>query len=604
MIGARSNPASGNAAPTPADEAAGQLRPAQDPPAPSPQAWGESPTHVEVRNSGNVSRMPLEQPRLVIGRAPEAQVHLDNASVSRQHAELFRDPFGRWWIRDLTSRNGTFVNGQRVTERVLAPGDIVQVGACSLVLQTSGNTATAVGSGRSGVFVNEAESSTISTLRELEPPRIAASHLMTLNGLSQRLLAAADPAERRDALCRLMVGEEFHARSAVVLRVSKGETEAPPQVISECHFGGPAAGAFGYAAEPPYVSRSLLRAVRTRGEAALASNLSNPSGAAGGMGGMGAAIEMSIAPSVMTVAAIACPLAEDGESLDVLYASFPPQFGTGEWLALAGLAAKQYQQAEQVWRSRAQAESHAALERELQRARQIQMRLVPKNPVVAGLDLAIGFNPCRWVGGDYVDIAQMKDGRTLLTIADVCGKGLAAALVSATLHTMVHGSIAAGMDLRNLMRSLSTYLGTSLSDESFVTMVAVALDPATGVVECVNAGHPPPLLLVEPGKDPVPLASGSNLPLGLDPTEELEIHSHQMSPGSLMALYTDGLTEQTDEAGEMLGIRGLSDWLRDLWDASDTTAAAAADRLMQRSEVLRGQRVPDDDRTFLVARRV
>jgi serine phosphatase RsbU (regulator of sigma subunit) len=169
----------------------------------------------------------------------------------------------------------------------------------------------------------------------------------------------------------------------------------------------------------------------------------------------------------------------------------------------------------------------------------------------------------------------MKDGRTLLTIADVCGKGLAAALVSATLHTMVHGSIAAGMDLRNLMRSLSTYLGTSLSDESFVTMVAVAVDPATGAVECVNAGHPPALLLVEPGKDPVPLASGSNLPLGLDPTEELEVHSHQMGPGSLMALYTDGLTEQTDEAGEMLGIRGLSDWLRELWDASGTTAAAA-----------------------------
>ena len=115
------------------------------------------------------------------GGAPESQIHLDNASVSRQHAELTRDPFGRWWVRDLASRNGTFVNGQRVTERVIAAGDIVQVGACSLVLQSSPTRRVGVhraGRGmRSGVFAPEADVSTISTLRDMQPPRIAASHL-------------------------------------------------------------------------------------------------------------------------------------------------------------------------------------------------------------------------------------------------------------------------------------------------------------------------------------------------------------------------------------------------------------------------------------------
>ena len=92
----------------------------------------------------------------------------------------------------------------------------------------------------------------------------------------------------------------------------------------------------------------------------MASNLSN-SNAAGPQGQ--SAIEMSIAPSLMTVAAVACPLHDDGASTDLLYAILPPQYGTGEWLALASLAAKQYQQAEQVWRARAQSEEHAALER-------------------------------------------------------------------------------------------------------------------------------------------------------------------------------------------------------------------------------------------------
>jgi phosphoserine phosphatase RsbU/P len=579
---------------------------------------GEGPGFVEVRNGTNVSRRPLDQPRLVVGRAPESQIHLDNASVSRQHAELTRDPFGRWWVRDLASRNGTFVNGQRVTERVLAAGDIVQVGACSLVLQSSPTSvgSTAPGRGmRSGVFGPEVDVSTISTLRDVQPPRLAASHLNTLTGLSQDLLGTPDPVGRCEAICRLMVSHEFHARSAVVLRVSKADPDAPPQLLCEphhavsCLFPGPssppsrAAGAAGPGtpAETPYVSRSLLRAVRSTGEPSMASNLSN--GSAGGPQGP-SAIEMSIAPSLMTVAAVACPVHDDGASTDLLYAILPPQYGTGEWLALASLAAKQYQQAEQVWRARAQSEEHAALERELQRARQIQMRLVPKNPVVPGLELAVGFSPCRWVGGDYVDVARMDDGRTLLTVADVCGKGLAAALVSSSLHTMVHGSLSAGgTDVLRMMQSLSAYLTTAMSDDSFVTMVALAIDPATGAIECVNAGHPPPLL-IEPGGQIRSFAAGKNLPLGCDPTEVLEGESAEMPPGSVLALYTDGLTEQRDESGEMLEIEGLRGWLSEVFASPGISTAAAADALHQRCEALRGKRIADDDRTFLLARRL
>jgi serine phosphatase RsbU (regulator of sigma subunit) len=197
----------------------------------------------------------------------------------------------------------------------------------------------------------------------------------------------------------------------------------------------------------------------------------------------------------------------------------------------------------------------------------------------------------------------MKDGRTLLTVADVCGKGLAAALVSSSLHTMVHGGVAAGLDLRGLMRTLNAYLSTTLPGESFVTMVVAAVDPATGTVECVNAGHPPPLV-INPGQAPRELHSGENLPLGCDATEYMQSHSYELSPGGLLALYTDGLTEQTDDAGELLGMAGLTAWIGDICAAQGITAAAAADALTQRSEALRGSRPPDDDRTFLVARRV
>src|SRR3954447_14343416 len=80
------------------------------------------------------SRVPLGGQSMVIGRGREAQVFLDSRTISRRHAEISCDPFGRWWIRDLGSHNGTVVNGTRVTEYLLKLGDQMQVGEFSMAL--------------------------------------------------------------------------------------------------------------------------------------------------------------------------------------------------------------------------------------------------------------------------------------------------------------------------------------------------------------------------------------------------------------------------------------------------------------------------------------
>src|SRR5688500_19860935 len=72
---------------------------------------------------GTIARVPLVGRHLVVGRAPDAQVRLDRPTVSRQHAEIVCDPFGRWLIRDLESRNGIRVRGSRVAELALRPGE-------------------------------------------------------------------------------------------------------------------------------------------------------------------------------------------------------------------------------------------------------------------------------------------------------------------------------------------------------------------------------------------------------------------------------------------------------------------------------------------------
>jgi serine phosphatase RsbU (regulator of sigma subunit) len=577
--------------------------------------------YLDVRGAdGSRGRVPLSAAGGVIGRRGDAQILLESTTVSRQHAQLSLDPATlRWRIRDLGSRNGTLVNGEPVTERALSPGDQIQVGNFQLMLVVTSTGRFAVASTATADEANHSVLLThgpvklsdddgggrLTSLGDIEPPRVATAQLQPLTELSHKLLETADPADRARALCRMMVSPQFHGESSLLLRVQADAPDDPPQTLCEaqCRDGPCGDG-------PPYVSRTLLRAVLDRGEPALASNVRGPYAPPSGSDST-SNIEMSIGPSVAALTAVACPLRRDSASgaLDVLYVTLPPQYGTGEWLALAALAGKQYEQAEDAWRARDRAAEHAALERELERARQIQLRLVPKTAELEalrarGVDLAIGFAPSRWVGGDYVDAVAMNDGRrVLLVIADVCGHGLGAALVTSVVHTFVRAAVRAGVDLPALAGGLSRHLSDTLTTDSYVTMVAIALDVAEGAVECVNAGHPPPLV-VAPDCTVRRMAHGLNLPLGLE-TADFDVQTERLGPGEFLALYSDGLSEQADAGGAMLGIAGLMATLGQICGGgSDGSAKGAARQLDQFLARRQGDRPPDDDHSFILARRL
>jgi phosphoserine phosphatase RsbU/P len=248
-----------------------------------------------------------------------------------------------------------------------------------------------------------------------------------------------------------------------------------------------------------------------------------------------------------------------------------------------------------------QAAEHAAMQRELAAARRIQHTLVPRDPKVPGLDVAVGFVPCLAVGGDYVDTVQLPDGRTLLALADVCGKGMAAALVASGVYTLIHSGVRAGMTFRPLMEHINGYLCQTLQIGSYVTMVAGALDCRTGELEYLNAGHPP-ALVIRSGQPARQLAYGENLPLGCEPVP-LVFQKTQIEPGELLALYSDGLTELGDESGELLGIEGLAGALWALHATPHTPAAQVATYLTAQLDAIQGTRQPLDDRTFLLVRR-
>jgi len=552
------------------------------------------------------ARVALAGQQLIIGRAKDAQIFLDSRTISRRHAEIIHDPFGRWWIRDLGSHNGTLVNGDRIREHLLKHGDLVQVGEFSLALASTGDDSAALPPTKAAsVALTESGGGRIASLRDFESPRLAAEHLSILSELGQQLLLLESPGQRLAALCKLMVRPEFHGRSALALRASKESFTDAAQPLCDPQ------SAPGDETLSPYISKTLIRTLLARNEPVLASNAQAP-----GQGASAPAMtELSLAADVMTISAVACPIKSEPTYTDLLYVLFPPEYGNSEWLALTALAVKQFQQAESTWAARKLGEDHAAIERELNRAHNIQARLCPRDLILPGLDYAIGFTPCRWVGGDYVDLIKAPDsigGKILLTIADVCGKGLPAALVASSLHMMTHTAMRAGTPLEAIMQNLNIYLSESLTPGTFVTMLAALLEPETGKLEVINAGHPAGLF-VSPAGEITQTQSAANLPLGLDADAAPHAETTTLHPGEYLVLFTDGLTELSVGEGELLGDDLLAQHISDLIkthhagaDAALTTDSAAAFLAAKLTALLDSLQVgmAQDDRTFLIARRI
>jgi serine phosphatase RsbU (regulator of sigma subunit) len=276
----------------------------------------------------------------------------------------------------------------------------------------------------------------------------------------------------------------------------------------------------------------------------------------------------------------------------------PSEFGTGDWLALVSAAAERFSEGEQVWVARCEAELHLSIEHDLERAREIQRHLIPSHPDVPGLDVAIGFEPCHWVGGDYVDAVPLADGRAFLTVADVCGKGLQAALVASGVHSRVHAGLDAGLGLEEVMEGVNHYLHEFLPEDSFVTRCSMLIDPVSGEMQVMNAGHPAPIMLDASG-NVRRLASGLNLPLRV--AGSLSAGHDRLGPDEVLLMFTDGLLESGEDRSMDAGFQCLTDGLRAARTAGPLSTVAERLSGFLRSA---GTGAHDlDDRTFLLARR-
>lgn len=243
------------------------------------------------------------------------------------------------------------------------------------------------------------------------------------------------------------------------------------------------------------------------------------------------------------------------------------------------------------------------LEEELRLARSIQERLLPHTlPALPGNTLAALALPSRYVAGDYYDAIDLGEGRVLLAVADVAGKGLPASLLMANLQACLHvlaESLARGtLDLPAATARVNRVIHRNTGLTTFITLFWGIYDAPSGRLHYVNAGHNPPLLRRADGA--CEHLERGGLLLGVLPETPYEAGTAQLEPGDRLVLYTDGVTETrpSDESEEEFGEARLAEAAA---QGADAAAAVAGIRAAVRA--FAGDRPLEDDLTLLVLAR-
>jgi len=200
----------------------------------------------------------------------------------------------------------------------------------------------------------------------------------------------------------------------------------------------------------------------------------------------------------------------------------------------------------------AEAAKRERLNREIEIAREVQERLFPqKLPRIEGLDCAGGCRPALGVGGDYYDFLPLPGGRLGVVIGDVSGKGIAAALLMASLQASVRGqSLRGESDLAGLIRSVNSLIYESSTSSRYATLFYAQLDPVTRKLDYVNAGHNPPLVVR--GTEAIRLDVGGTV-VGLLPHFPYQQGEVMLEPGDVLVGFTDGISEAMNAADEEWG---------------------------------------------------
>lgn len=545
---------------------------------------------------------PLGRLRITIGRSARNDLCIPDPFASRVHAEVRREG-DEYFLQDLGSANGTLYNGDSVEGTVpLQAGGRIQIGETEIVFDdgtyNSSMGATMITDNTTSlpeatIALPSGDRTTSGLLEAIEgartkPEEVPTAHadrqgdlLALISKVGITLLASATLNETLEQIVSLVFEAVPADRCLLMMRDDRSEEMRVAVARLRDRVGE---------VGEIRVSRNVMDEVVMRGKSVLTSDAQHDPRFASGT---------VVLQGVRSVLAV--PLGVANNVFGIIYADSPIAEGrfTEDHLkvltTLSSVAAIRVENA-RLEEARLQQER---LERELQLASEIQQRFQPAAPPqVPGYELqGISF-PCYEIGGDYYDFIRREDGRLVIALGDVSGKGTAAALLMSSLHAAVHAQSGSHETLVDTIAAVNKYLADNIPPNRFVTLFYAELDPQSGALSFLNAGHNPPLIVHAAGTVEQ-LASGG-LPLGIKRDAEYREGRTQLQTGDVLIVYSDGVTEATSPTGEEFGATRLYEVVSRNVEAS---AAGIRDRIESAlTKFSQGTQAADDITLVIVKR--
>jgi serine phosphatase RsbU (regulator of sigma subunit) len=243
-----------------------------------------------------------------------------------------------------------------------------------------------------------------------------------------------------------------------------------------------------------------------------------------------------------------------------------------------------------------------SLKGELEVAREIQLAMLPTGTYAAGDAEICGVTrPANTVGGDFYDVLPLEgdpDGRVIVTIGDVAGKGSPAALLMAILLAVLRTLVDERLEARALMARLNSQISRHTPGSRFITLFYGVYTPSTGALTYVNAGQNPPLLRHADGT--VERLGATGVALGMFEASTYEAVETRVGPGDMLLMYSDGITEAENPAGQPFEESGLE---RFVAARGNETPAALAPAILRAVEAHARDSRFTDDLTVLILKR-
>ena len=556
-----------------------------------------------IETAGEPSfRVSLGTEKLRIGRSKSNEICLSaDSAVSRFHAEIVADG-EHYFVSDVGSHNGTFVNGRPVETRTpLYADSCIQIGNTVIRLSNADVTSDGIRlpaaesvdddedlSGNSVILsasqIVGAGAVTDGTIAGLSPesesPRARA--FAALSAWAPDLMSPNPLPEVLNLVMKMVYQAIAPERAALLL------LEDAPKRLTLCASRGMQPGADS----SEYVSTTIANRVMERGQSVLTSDAQADPRFMDAQ-----SIVLQSVQSAMSV-----PLYNNKDVIGMIYvdttrvlASFS-KVDLEVLTLLANLSAIKIDHVRLAERDQKMRE----LERELQAAAQIQRKLLPAgSPEFEGYDIYGRNDPCHQVGGDYFDFQMRDDDNMGIAVGDVSGKGMGAALLMATLQASFRAHAASDASTETLVERLNRSVCSSAEADKFITFFYAELERETGRFRYVNAGHNPPMLLRADGT--VERLHSGGLILGFLPTTRYNAKETSIAPGDLLLLFTDGVTESQDADGQEYGEERLDAVIR-------ATRQLPGDEIVQRIRVdvdaFTGDSDPYDDFTVCTVRRL